>query len=385
MRYDDLTLGEHRVVIEAGDRAGNTRERTVAWTVVQLPDAPREVTAIGGSQEATVSWRPAVEHGLPVTGYVVTASPGGRTVTVPADRTAAGIAGLDNGTAYTFTVAATTSMFGGSATSAPSEPVTPAGWPDLPRQVTAERRDQAALVTWSPADGNGTPVLGYAVTVWPGDRTIAVPGDQTSLLVDGLDEVGPYVFRVTATTRIGTSAPSAPASVVFAEVPGAPTVLKAVPGNHSATVSWAPPTEDGGTPVTGYTITVRPSGRTIDIGTESTSWSVFGLDNGAAYTLTVTATNAVVPAGVPDRVDRPRLARKAARSIVVRWSAPADNSSPIKRYRVMTSAGRSRTVSPGVRRVVFSSLPKGRHTFWVIAVNGIGSSRPSRAAVIRVR
>jgi len=395
--YDDLALGEHRVVIRASDRAGNLRERTVAWKVVQLPDTPSGVTAVAGSQEATVSWSPSVEHGLPVAGYVVTASPGGRTVTVPADRTAAGISGLDNGTAYTFTVAATTTMFGGSAASAPSDPVTPAGWPDLPRQVSAERRDRAALVTWSPADGNGAPVLGYAVTVSPGDRIIEVPGDQTSLLVDGLDEVGPYVFRVTATTRIGTSSPSGPVSVVFAEVPGAPTVLQAVPGNHAATVSWVPPSDDGGTPVTGYTITVQPGGRRIEIGTETTSWSVFGLDNGAAYTLTVTATNAagdsapslpsdtVVPAGVPDRVDRPRLSRKAARAVVVRWSAPADNSSPIKRYRVMTSAGKARSVNGGVRRVVFSSLPKGRHTFWVIAVNGVGSSRPSRAAVIRVQ
>ncbi|HEY0951220.1 fibronectin type III domain-containing protein [Nocardioides sp.] len=395
--YDDLALGEHRVVIRASDRAGNLRERTVAWKVVQLPDAPAGVTVVPGSQEATVTWTPSEAHGLPVTGYVVTASPGGRTVTVPADRTVAGISGLDNGTAYTFTVAATTSLFGRSAPSAPSDPVTPAGWPDLPRQVSAERRDRAALVTWSPADGNGAPVLGYAVTVSPGDRTIEVPGDQTSLLVDGLDEVGPYAFRVTTTTRIGTSSPSSPVSVVFAEVPDAPMMLKAVPGNHAATVSWVPPTEDGGAPIGGYTITVRPGGRTIRIGTESTSWSVFGLDNGAAYTLTVTATNAagdsapsapsntVVPAGAPDRVDRPRLARKAGRSVVVRWTAPADNSSPIKRYRVMTSAGRSRTVSPGVRRVVFSSLPKGRHTFWVIAVNGIGSSRPSPAAAIRVR
>lgn len=395
--YDELSLGEHRAVIRIRDRAGNPAEETVSWKVVARPDAPGDVTAVAGNQEATVSWSPSVEHELPVTGYVITASPGGRTVTVPAGRADAGIAGLENGTAYTFTVAATTSMFGGSPVSAPSDPVTPAGWPDFPRDVTAERRDEAAFLTWSAADGNGAPVLGYTVTVSPGERTIAVPGDQTSLLVDGLSEVGPYVFRVTATTRMGTTSPSAPASVIFAEVPAAPTHLRAVPGNHAATVSWVPPTDDGGTPVTGYTLTVHPGGRTIDIGTEATSWSVFGLSNGVAYTITVTATNGagdsapstpsntVVPAGVPDRVDRPRLSRKAARAVVVRWSAPSDNSSPIKRYRVMSSDGTSRTVGPAVRRVGFSGLPRGRVRFWVVALNSIGSSPPSRAAVIRLR
>ncbi|WP_296602468.1 fibronectin type III domain-containing protein [Nocardioides sp.] len=394
---DDLALGEHRVVIRIRDRAGNPAEQTVAWKVVARPDAPGDVTAVAGNQEATVSWTPSSEHGLPVTGYVITASPGGHTVTVPADRAAASLAGLENGTAYTFTVTATTSTLGGSLESVPSEPVTPAGWPDLPRQVTAERRDHAALVSWNPVDGDGAPIADYTIKVSPGDRTLTVPGDQTSALVDGLAEVGPYTFWVTARTRVGVGPTSAPVSVVFAEVPAAPTHVRAVPGNHAATISWTPPNEDGGTPVTGYTITVRPGGRTVDIGTETTSWTVSGLTNGSAYTLTVSATNAagksapsalsntVVPAGVPDRVDRPRLTRKGTRTVVVRWSAPDDNSSVIKRYRVMSSTGRAQTVGAGVRRVAFSSLPKGRHTFWVVAVNGIGSSRPSHPAVIRLR
>lgn len=394
--YSDLSLGEHRLLIRVEDRAGNVAERAVTWTVVKVPDAPGDVVAVPGDQEALVHWTPPAEYGLPVTGYVITASPGGRMVTVPADRAVASVSGLDNGTAYTFTVAATTRLFGGSAPSAPSTEVVPAGWPHQPREVTAQRRDASALVSWTPANGNGAPITEYTVTVAPGDRIIRVPGDQTSVVVEELDGVGPYAFRVTATTWVGESAASYPASVIFAEVPGAPTGVKAVRGNHSATVSWTPPADDGGIAVSDYTITVRPGGQTFTVGTERTEWSVFGLTNGTAYTLTVVATNPagssaasapsnrVVPAGIPGRVARPDVSRKGARSAVVRWRPPSDNHSPIKRYRVIPSTGKAKVVSSDVRRVRFPSLRKGRHEFTVVAVNDVGSSRPSLPGRVRL-
>jgi hypothetical protein len=58
-----------------------------------------------------------------VTGYTVTASPGGRTVTTTGATTAT-VTGLTNGTPHTFTVTATNAVGTGPA-SAPSAPVTP--------------------------------------------------------------------------------------------------------------------------------------------------------------------------------------------------------------------------------------------------------------------
>lgn len=71
--------------------------------------------------------------------------------------------------------------------------------------------------------------------------------------------------------------------------PGAPTIDNVVPGNGQATVYFSPPTIDGGSPITGYTVTVEPGGATVT-GTGSPI-TVTGLANGTTYTFTVAATN----------------------------------------------------------------------------------------------
>ncbi len=72
--------------------------------------------------------------------------------------------------------------------------------------------------------------------------------------------------------------------------PAAPTEVVATAGDGSATVSWAAPAEDGGSPVTGSTVTATPGGATCT--TDGTSCVVTGLANGRAHTFTVVATNA---------------------------------------------------------------------------------------------
>ncbi len=86
--------------------------------VVAMPSAPAAPTAVPGDGEVAVSWTAPAANGSPITGYTVTAAPGGATCTTSA--LSCTVNGLTNGTAYTFTVVATNAI-GTSTPSAPAQ------------------------------------------------------------------------------------------------------------------------------------------------------------------------------------------------------------------------------------------------------------------------
>jgi hypothetical protein len=98
--------------------------RDMGWPNPAAPvTAPQSVTTVAGSGSAVVSFLPpANDGGSAPTLYTVTASPGGATST--GTRSPVGIAGLTNGTSYTFTVKAA-NAFGTGPASAPSGAVVP--------------------------------------------------------------------------------------------------------------------------------------------------------------------------------------------------------------------------------------------------------------------
>ena len=92
---------------------------------------------------------------------------------------------------------------------------------------------------------------------------------------------------------------------VPASVPGAPTGVSAVAGDASASVSFSAPGSDGGSAISGYTVTAADAttpgngGQVVSGG--GSPLVVSGLTNGDVYSFTVTATNGVGtgPASAP--------------------------------------------------------------------------------------
>jgi Fibronectin type III domain/Zinc carboxypeptidase len=166
--------------------------------------------------------------------------------------------------------------------------------PTAPSTVTATAGDSTASLSWTPpASDGGSPISGYTVTSSPISAGCVTTGARTCTIT-GLSNGTAYTFTVTATNTAGTSPASAASAAVIpngpVSTPGAPTGVTAVPGNASATVRWTAPASDGGSPITGYTITAAPGGRTATT-TGATTTTITWLSNGTGYTFTVKATN----------------------------------------------------------------------------------------------
>ena len=258
-------------------------------TPATLPDAPTAVEATRGNGEVSVAFTaPVSDGGSAITDYTVTSSPGNFTATGAISPLT--VTGLTNGTVYTFTVIATNAV-GNSVESALSSEVTPATVPEAPTAIDATAGDGEVSVAFTaPVSDGGSVITDYTVTSSPGNFTAT--GAISPLTVTGLTNGTVYTFTVIATNAVGNSVESALSSEVTpATVPEAPTAIDATAGDGEASVSFDAPVSNGGSVITGYTVTSDPEGITAT-GTSSPI-TITGLTNGVEYTFIVLATNAL--------------------------------------------------------------------------------------------
>jgi hypothetical protein len=158
----------------------------------------------------------------------------------------------------------------------------------------------------------------------------------------------------------------------------------AVRGNGQATISFTAPVSNGGSSVTGYTVTSNVGGFTATGG--SSPITVVDLSNGVEYTFTVTATNAVgtsvasvasntiTPATVPDAPTNVAAAIGDTNA-GISWSAPTNNGgSSIISYTVTSNIGGHSTTTTNTNAVVNGLTNGTAYTFTVTATNAIGTS-----------
>jgi titin len=281
------------VTVYATNLAGNSLE-SGAFPVLpaSLPGAPTSVTATLISGGVSVAFTPPTNTGgAPINSYTVTSNPGG--ITATGGQGPITVRGLTNGVTYTFTVVATTAAGNGPA-SAASNPVTPQAFtiPSPPLVPSAAAGNQQAAVSFAPpfSDG-GSPITSYTVTSNPGGITAS--GTSSPIMVSGLINGSSYTFTVVATNAAGNSQPSAASNAVTpsATIPGAPPAPAASARNQAAIVNVTPPSTDGGSPITSYTVTSNPGGITATGAAGPVT--VTGLTNDTSYTFTVVATNAL--------------------------------------------------------------------------------------------
>jgi len=358
-----------------------------AASVLLPPWAPNAVTAVAGQGQATVSFGvPFSNGGAGITGYTVTASPGGITASGPGSPLVVG--GLTNGRSYSFTVTATNGV-GTSSASAPTNVVTPLTAPGAPTGVTATSANRQATVSFTaPASDGGAAIGSYTVTASPGGLTAT--GAGSPIAVKGLANGQSYTFTVAATTAFGPGPPSAASNAVVPAptVPGAPSAVTATQGLEQAVIQLVPPSSDGGSAITSYTATSSPGGFTAS--GPAGPLVVTGLTGGQSYTFTVTATNgagtgpaspesnAVTPVALPGPPTNV-TATPGNAQVTITFDPPASmGTSRLNEYLVWTYPDRDHFWHASGSPAVANGLENGRsYRFTVAASTGVGDGPPS--------
>jgi hypothetical protein len=150
--------------------------------------------------------------------------------------------------------------------------------------------------------------------------------------------------------------------------PGAPTGVSATAGNASATVSWSAPINNGGDPITGYTVTSSRGGVTATT-TGATAVTVAPLINGTTYTFTVTAHNLVGsgPASQPSNAVTPLASGVLGVTTGGYWLVASDGGIfPFGNAGGYGSTGAIQLNQP----IVGMAATASGHGYWLVASDG---------------
>ena len=183
-----------------------------------------------------------------------------------------------------------------------------------------------------------------------------------------------------------------------AQVPWATSKPVAWPSNAQARVFWQVPGYDGGSPITGYSVSYGDgtSHAVRVFNSTATTQIITGLTNGVTYYFNVAAINAVgqarysissagIVVGTPAPPALPVVAPGAAQ-VRLNWKAPTDSGSAITGYIVTPYVGPTPQAARVYKTPALAALVAGltngvSFTFKVQAKNAVGTGPMSVASV----
>jgi hypothetical protein len=285
----------------------------------------------------------------------------------------------------------------------PNIPLRPAS---APSALEAYAGNTFVNLVWSPpalSESSGLAITGYSITATPvlaGMAAQPILVKDTFAKITGLTNGTLYTFSVSAVNSLGSSSATAtatPLGTISTTAPNPPTGVSAVRDNKAAIVSWTAPTNNGGSPITGYKVTFVSGGLTAFsavVASTATSAPAVGLLNGTSYTVSVFAINnygistagttSVTPAAV---TYAPFITSStyADRSVTLNWipNTPSGVSAPtgFTLFYKVTSGGGESSVSYGasLRTATITGLTNNtQYTFRIIATNPVGQSPSSQ-------
>ena len=346
-----------------------------AWAEGQpstVPATPAAPTLTPGYQELHVSWNePSNNGGSGIIDYDVQYSDDSGSTWREWHASAESVAlkttitGLQSGTTYAVQVRAENRQGGGPWSVLTMD--TPLGVPAAPAPPTLTSGDGQLEVSWDePSDNGGSQIINYQVqysddngSSWnEWDTLVDSPALQTT--ISGLQNGTIYQVQVRARNSQGDGPWSALVMGIPLGMPAAPAPPTLAIGDGQLEVSWAEPSNNGGSQIMDYD--VRYSG---DGGSSWREWhapadpqalrtTIMGLGNGNTYAVQVRAENRQgdgpwsasaidTPLGVPAAPAPPTLISGDGQ-LEVSWDEPSNNGgSEIMNYNIQYSDDNSST------------------------------------------
>jgi uncharacterized repeat protein (TIGR02543 family) len=257
-------------------------------------------------------------------------------------------------------------------------------------------------VSWLASDGTvPDTAAGKPVTL-----TLTNPGIHAGALV--------YSIQNGVATLLGTAVADGTVTVTLTSDPGiylvqtvasAPRNLAGVATQTSIDFTWSAPSTDGGSSITGYTLTLS-NGSSCSVTT--LACTISNLTAGTSYSAVITASNGVgtstsasatvstnaIPAPVQAPAPAPVIlvpgapvglsASANGTTITLTWAAPANNGgAPITDYSVSSNAGLGCSTS-GTSCVINGAVEGFTYVFFVTATNSAGTGPGSASASVTI-
>jgi titin len=235
----------------------------------------------------------------------------------------------------------------------------PATTPNPPLNLTAVPGYQQITLSWEPpTDAVYVPILSYNVVNALTTQIVAnVTGSTLTYTVPNLTPGVTYIFYIEAINIYGTGLPSTTVVSIPYQASTAVLNLSSDPSNNSVLLSWDPPSNTGGFPVSSYVVYLATSPVNIvvaDLSSNITSYLITGLTNGNSYTYSVVpftynpVSNQYIPGVFSSVTTKPYtfpgppqnlVATPGDNSMILTWSAPTSANTggyPISIYVINT-------------------------------------------------